>query len=306
MKRLFSIILLCIFLLSGCGGREQPAQIAATTLPVYEFTTRLCQGTSLTVTRLVTESVSCLHDYSLNVKQVKTAESAELIVISGAGLEESMEDILTKARTIDASLSIELIVPEEHHHHDHEEEEGLEEHEAHEASDVHEHHHDTDPHIWLSPANAKIMAENICRGLCDQYPADSVTFSSNLEGLLADLDCLEQYGLSQLSTLSCRELITFHDGFAYLADAFHLTILDAIEEESGSEASAKELIQMIQEVEFHQLPAIFTEKSGSVSAAGIIARETGVKEFSLDMAMAGDSYFDSMYHNIDTLKEALQ
>lgn len=27
--------------------------------------------------------------------------------------------------------------------------------------------------------------------------------------------------------------------------------------------------------------------------------------YSLDMAMAGDSYFDAMYRNIDTVKEAL-
>ena len=44
---------------------------------------------------------------------------------------------------------------------------------------------------------------------------------------------------------------------------------------------------------------------GSASAAGIIARETGCQVFTLDMAMAGDSYFDAMYHNIDTIKEAL-
>ena len=79
-----------------------------------------------------------------------------------------------------------------------------------------------------------------------------------------------------------------------------------MEEESGSEASAKELIHLIEEVEHHQLPALFTEKSGSVSAAGIIARETGCRSFALDMSMAGDSYFDAMYHNIDTLKEALE
>ena len=82
-------------------------------------------------------------------------------------------------------------------------------------------------------------------------------------------------------------------------------ILRAVEEESGSEASARELIELIEEVEHHSLPAIFTEKSGSVSAAGIIARETGCGSFPLDMAMAGDSYFEAMYHNIDTVKEAL-
>ena len=56
----------------------------------------------------------------------------------------------------------------------------------------------------------------------------------------------------------------------------------------------------------HDLPAIFTEKSGSVSAAGVISRETGAGCYTLDMAMAGDSYFEAMYHNINTLKEALE
>ena len=68
----------------------------------------------------------------------------------------------------------------------------------------------------------------------------------------------------------------------------------------------KELIEMIDIVKQHRLPAIFTEENGSASAAKIIAAETGSKVFSLDMAIAGDSYFDAMYHNIRTVKEALE
>ena len=292
------IIIICTALLTGCSS-ESPAQIAATTLPVYEFTSRLCSGTGLSVARLVAEEVSCLHDYSLNVRQVKAAESAELIVISGAGLEAFLDDILLNKASIDASENIELITPNVHHHGHKESQE--EEHEDHDS-----HHHEEDPHIWLSPANAMIMAENICKGLSASYPHFSSQFQENLSALLAELAELYAHGTNLLTDLSCRELITFHDGFSYLAQAYDLTILDAIEEESGSEASAKELIHMIEEVEHHNLPAIFTEKSGSVSAAGIISRETGTKEYALDMAMAGDSYFDAMYHNINTLKEALQ
>lgn len=293
MKRFFALFLLFVLILTGCGTVEAPAQIAATTLPVYEFTTLLCQGTPLTVTRLVTEEVSCLHDYSLNVRQVKAAEAAELIVISGAGLEEFMEDLLTDSASIDASSGIELLCPEDAHDHDHKEE-------SHEG-----HHHAQDPHIWLSPENAMIMAANICRGLSAQYPAFTETFEDNLSVLLSRLEELQIYAEETLANLACRDLITFHDGFSYLADSFHLHILEAVEEESGSEASARELIHLIEEVRHHDLPAIFTERSGSVSAAGIISRETGAGVYVLDMAMAGDSYFDAMYHNIDTLKEAL-
>lgn len=293
MKR-FLIIPLLMLLLCGCASQSQPAQIAATTLPVYEFTSRLCKGTPLTVTRLVTEEVSCLHDYTLNVRQVKAAEAAEVIVISGAGLEEFMEDLLHSTNIIDASRTIERMKPKEHHH-DHEE-----------TEDSHEgHHHEEDPHIWLSPVNAVTMAQNICLGLAQQYPEYADTFRANLDPLREELIALQLFGEETLSDLSCRDLITFHDGFSYFAESFDLHLLEAVEEESGSEASAKELIHLIEEVEHHALPAIFTEKSGSVSAAGIIARETGCQNFALDMAMAGDSYFEAMYHNITTIKEAL-
>ncbi len=287
MKKLSILLalLLLVAMLPSCA-HTPAAQIAATTLPVYEFTSILCEGTGITVTRLVDESVSCLHDYALSVSQVKALESAETVVISGAGLEDFMEDLLPEG-TIDSSLRIEPLECAEEHEHDH------------------DHHHEQDSHIWLSPANAKIMARNICAGLSAQYPQHRDTFETNLQGLLAKLDDLQAYGETQLQDISCRDLVTFHDGFAYFADAFDLHILHAIEEESGREASAQELKHLIGIVREHDLPAVFTECNGSVSAADIICAETGINSFALDMAMGGDSYFEAMYHNIDTIKEAL-
>ena len=292
MKKLILLFVLIAVLLCGCSAPKPQAQIAATTLPVYEFTSRICAGTDLTVTQLVSEAVSCLHDYTLNVNQVRAAEAAELIIISGAGLEEFMEDLLDDKNVVDSSVGITLIEGTEHDH-------------GHEEASHEGHHHEEDPHIWLSPENAKVMAQNICAGLSIAYPAYSNIFEENLGMLLAELDALQLYGQKQLENLNCRELITFHDGFAYLAESFDLRILESVEEESGSEASAAELIHLIQEVEHHQLPAIFTETLGSVSAAQIISAETGTAVFSLDMIMYGDNYFDAMYRNIDTLKGAL-
>lgn len=288
MKKIALILPLALLLavLSGCAAGEN-ADIAATTLPVYTFTSRLCQDTGLTVTRLVTESVSCLHDYTLQVGQMRALEAARVTVINGAGLEDFLADALkTTGSIIDASSGIEARLPDGHDQDD-------------------GHHHEQDPHIWLSPKNAKIMARNICTGLKAQFPAHSEAFEANLSGLLSDLDALQRYGEAQLAQLNCRELITFHDGFSAFAEAFGLTILRAVEEESGSEASAGELIELIETVKAHDLPAVFTEINGSPSAAGIIAAETGCGIYALDMAMAGDDYFEAMYHNIDTVKEAL-
>ena len=189
-----------------------------------------------------------------------------------------MEDALDRAdEMIDASKGLELLPGEE----------------------------EWDPHIWLSPDFAMDMAQTICNGLCKQYPSCETQFQENLTALLADLAELQAYGQQTLSDLRCRELITFHDGFSYFAQAFDLTILAAVEEESGSEASAAELTELIQLVENRTLPAIFVEANGSTAAASVISSATGVPIFTLDMAIAGDDYFAAMYNNIDTVKEAL-
>ncbi len=286
LTRLLVLILL-VGCLGGCVDVPSEIGIAATTLPVYQFTSLLCRGTELSVTLLITENVSCLHDYSLSVSQVKTAEAAQVIVTSGAGLEAFMHDLLKGKNVIDASTGMELI--ESCHE------------EGHEG-----HHHDADPHIWLSPAKAAEMAKNICQGLKKEYPAQADLFDANLESLIAELTKLEAYGKEALKELSTRKLITFHDGFAYFAQAFDLEILKAVEEESGSEASAKELIELINLVNEHRLPAVFTEENGSVSAARVIGAETDARVYTLSMVMSGDDYFTQMRQNIDTLKEALQ
>lgn len=283
-----TICLLIISLIIGCFSGCQTsgrAEIVATTAPVYQFVCALTEGTGLTVAKLVTENVSCLHDYSLNVHQVKLAEAAEIIVISGGGLEDFMADILEDSKVIDSSAGMTLKGCEGHEHEDHD--------------------HGYDNHFWLSPAYARQMALNICAGLSEKYPQHADHFSGKLSGLLIRFDELQAYGDSQLADLPCRELMTFHDGFAYFADSFQLTIVESIEEEAGSEASAQELKRLISIVEERKLPAIFTEINGSISAANIIAIHTGTEIYNLDMGMGALDYFSVMRYNIDTVKEAL-
>ena len=280
-----SILIIC----TACAQQENHPNIVATTMPVYTFTQALCDKTPIHVTQLVQENVSCLHDYTLTVRHMKLLESADLLVVSGGGLESFLDDMLLKQKTvIDAAEQIKFHHAEDLHTHEH------------------DHHHEVDPHYWLSIESAKQMALTICQGLINAYPEHSDTFNQNMAKLNAVFADLENYAQEQLSHLKHREIITFHDGFSYMAEAFDLVILKAIEEESGSEASAQELVEICQLVSSRRIPAIFIEKNGSSGAASVISRETGANVYTLDMAISGSNYFDAMYYNIDTLKEALE
>lgn len=292
MKKLICLFLL-LMLLGGCG-RQESEPIVASTAPVQQFAQAVCEGTGLEVGLIVSDSVACLHDYTLSVRQMVALEKAQTVIITGGGLEAFMEDALaSKDRVIACADGAELLCTEHEHDHAHEHE--------------HDHAHETyDPHIWLDPDNAAVMVRNIALQLGEVYPQHAAQFAENAEACCASLAVLKEEGLAALEDISCRGLITFHDGFAYFAHAFDLEILAAIEEEAGSEASAKDLKAMVELVREAGVPAVFVEQDGSHSAAAIISDETGCRIGVLDTALSGTDYFAAMEANILAVKEVMQ
>lgn len=306
-KRSLSALLaaLCL-LLTSCSApqREQDdtLHILATTYPVYLFTTAVTQGAEgVEVSLLVNSQTSCLHDYTLTTTDMKAIEGADVIVMNGVGLEDFMSDALaqSKATVIDASEGVALLPTLEH-----------------EGHDGHDHEEEYDPHIWMDPDRAAQMVENIGKGLSALDGAQAQTYQGNAfdqSFLLHNRKTTLRDGIASQQPdmrLPHRELITFHDGFQYFADAFDLTILKAIEEEEGSEASAQEIKEIVSLIGEYGLPAIFTEVNGSEATAQAIARETGVEVCQLSMVMSGTdsslaAYTDAIRDNVKTIVNAL-
>ena len=122
MKRpILSMLLSVLLLLPGCtqapsgSSQEEGLTVLATTYPVYLFARTVAQGVEgVTVERLNTGSVSCLHDYTLSVDDMKKIEGADVIAMNGAGLEDFMEDALRTAKhTITASDGVETLPGED-------------------------------------------------------------------------------------------------------------------------------------------------------------------------------------------------
>ncbi|NCB64112.1 MAG: zinc ABC transporter substrate-binding protein [Clostridia bacterium] len=294
--------MILIFLLTACAPAQTAGKtrltISATTYPVYLFATAITEGVDgIEVKQVVNQPTACLHDYTLSVNDMKALEGADVVALSGAGLEDFLTSALgqTEAQVIDCSKGLTLHAADEHEEehagHDHGDEEG-------------------DPHIWMDPNNAVHMLGNLAEALKELDPDNADTYETNY---LAAKDAVnESYrdNLAKLTGLLDRNLITFHDGFHYFADAFHLTVLKAIEEEEGAETSAKEINEIVSLVEEYRIPAIFTEVNGSDATAKAIARETGVAVYPLSMIMSGDGtgvqpYLDAITANVDTILEAM-
>ena len=283
-KRIFAAALALVLLCAGLGGcaarQAEHVDVLATTAPVWSMTQALLEGTALNCGRVITESVSCLHDYTLTVAQMEKVGQADVVVLNGLGLEDFMEDALRTAKAVvTASDGVQTLPGED----------------------------GEDPHIWLDPANCIRMCRNIADGLSAIYPDKQEMIAQNLQTVTAAYEAAQAYGEDALRELRCRKLVTFHDGFSYFARAFGLEIAAAMEIEHGSEPSAREIEDVIHIVEESELPAVFDEENGESLTAETVARQTGAKLYTLTMGMGEGEMgcTDAIYRNIDTIREAL-
>lgn len=293
MRRVLALAL-ALILLAGCAPEragEDKVHILCATYPVYLFTTAVTGGDEVEVELLVNQRTSCLHDYTLTVADMRAIDRADIIILNGGGLEAFLDDALAQkdVPVIDCSAGLPLLpAPDQHPGEDQE----------------------LDPHYWMDPTLAAAMVENIAAGLDEILPRqEGETFLDKSRPVREKLAELAARYAPEAGR-EAADLITFHDGFQYFANAFGLDLLKAIEEEEGAEASAKELEEVIALVRENHIPAIFVEKNGSRRSADVIARETGCAVYELDMMMSGEGqgvqpYLDAMEQNLDTLWEAL-
>ncbi|MEG2001299.1 MAG: metal ABC transporter substrate-binding protein [Evtepia sp.] len=296
--RQFCLCLSLVFLLSACGSaptgdtpkQDEVLSLVVTTYPLYLFASELTKNVDgVQVDCVVNQPISCLHDYTLNVRDMQSLENADVIVENGVNLEAFMDDALraSHADVIDCSEGIALLPLKE-------------------DPTV------NDPHIWMDPDRAAAMIQTLSNGLSRLDPTHSEQYAANCTQAVETLRNAKQSLKAELASLSCRELITFHDGFSYFADSFDLTILKAIEEEAGSEPSAKEISAIADLIQLNKIPAIFTEVNGSDATAKALAKETSVSIHTLSMIMSGDSkdpglsiYLSALEANVSAIKEAL-
>jgi zinc transport system substrate-binding protein len=156
------------------------------------------------------------------------------------------------------------------------------------ALDEHDHadgehthaHTGADPHTWLDPALAKVIAQNIARGLVQVDPADSARFRANLRSLETDLDRVDAEVRGILAPAKGREMLVYHPYYGYFARAYGLR--QAAIEVGGFRPGSKYLAGIIDRARENTIHAIFVQEGVALSAAQTVADEIGGRVIVLD------------------------
>ena len=135
------------------------------------------------------------------------------------------------------------------------------------------------PHLWTNPPMAKCYAAIAASVMAKADPANAAYFTDNYTRYAAKIDELDQSMIDATASIPAanRELLTYHDAYAYFAVHYGWKVIGAIQVSSFEDPTPKELAALIEQVKAEKVPAIFGSEVFPSPVLEQIAKETGVK-----------------------------
>jgi zinc transport system substrate-binding protein len=267
-------------------------RVVASFYPILEFVKKV-GGDRVEVTSLIPVGTEP-HDFDPTIQQVQNAQSADMVVFNGAGLEGERLLNMNAKFVLDTSKGLNLTTA---------------------ANEYTEDGGSFDPHIWLDPFLAKQQVEQIRDGLIQIDPRNAEYYNKNANSFIIELDNLDRTIRERLSNCEKKDFIAFHDAFSYFADRYGLTQHSI----QGLSPEAEILLQRLQQIiglaRDMGLDIIYSEELADPRLANVIAQEipngkvlvlSPIEGVSKEEQNAGLGYLDKMNENIENLRLGLK
>lgn len=235
MKRFLYLIILCV-ILAGCKGTpqkqadsgkasrtEKPAVTVTVTISPYKyFVDQIAKG-KVDVNVMVSNGNNPETYEPYAQQMMELSKSALYLKVGSIGFEQTwmkkLQDNAPDMKVIDTSVGIKPAKTP--------------------GGNI-------DPHVWMSCSNARIIASNILKALCQLEPKNKTFFEKNYQSLLSIIDKRDstiKESFKENPDL-VRKFVIYHPILTYFARDYQLEQL-AIEEE-GREPSASQLKSLIE------------------------------------------------------------
>jgi zinc transport system substrate-binding protein len=170
------------------------------------------------------------------------------------------------------------------------------------SSDKHESEHSegTDPHYWVSPACAMVMASEVKELLCQLNPSEQKKYQSNCDSLLQKIKSVDLKAKSLFAGFPGESFMIYHPNLAYLARDYGLKEI-AVEFE-GKEPPPSRFKELIDIAASKNIKTIFVQKEYDSKNAREIAREIGghvvvIDPLSEDWLKSTNDIIEALYNS---------
>jgi len=138
-------------------------------------------------------------------------------------------------------------------------------------------HPDGNPHYWLDPNNAAIVARTIAAEIGKVDPANATTYDQRAETFAQAAQALAASGAEAMKKLPSTEMITYHRSWTYFANAFGLQVMQTIEPIPGIPPTARHLQELVDLIKQRRVPVVLEETYFSEEGGEFLNRQTGIR-----------------------------
>ncbi|MDR7307983.1 metal ABC transporter substrate-binding protein [Rhodoferax saidenbachensis] len=138
-------------------------------------------------------------------------------------------------------------------------------------------HTEADPHAWQNPQNVILYVRNIATGLAHADPAGAGSYQANAEAYVKELQALDTWAQAQIASIPAakRKVITSHDAFGYFGAHYGIQFLAPQGISTEAEPSAKQVAQLIRQIQREKIRAVFLENMGSPKLIAQLSKDAG-------------------------------
>ena len=285
--------------------------------PLHSLTSYIMEGVG--EPELIIDGVASPHNFQIKPSHAKMLQNADLVIWIGDDLESFLPTAL-KSIPKDAVV-FELLdqsglkklkfreknIFEGHDDHGHDEHAKKEDDHDDHGHDDHGHGHGSfDPHIWLDPANAKVIVKKITNQLSKIDKDNASTYKANSKKVIKDLDGLIKEVKNEIN--KDASFVVFHDAYQYFEKRFGLNVIGALTVNPDVMPGAEQLSEIREVIEHEKAKCIFSEPQFNPNIINSIASDTGVKTGVLDPLGANidkgkNMYFDLIKDMSNSLKD---
>jgi len=133
------------------------------------------------------------------------------------------------------------------------------------------------PHLWTDPTLARRYAEIVKDDMSARDPANAGYYAANFQRFSAIVEELDAAMRTAFATVANRELLTYHDAYAYFAKTYGWKVIGAIQVSDFEDPTPREVADLIAQVRAEQVPAVFGSEVFPSPVLEQIGRETGVR-----------------------------
>ncbi|WP_070884993.1 zinc ABC transporter substrate-binding protein ZnuA [Pseudomonas argentinensis] len=254
--------LLFAFLLFAAGAAQAEVRVLTSIKPLQLIAAAVQDGVG--EPQVLLPPGASPHHYALRPSDMRRVQEVDLLYWIGPDMESFMPRVLaTREKPSVAVQSLPDMTLRhfgEEHVHDHDHDHGAGQAQA--APDEHDHDHrpgSLDAHLWLSSANARVIAARMAADLAKADPANAARYQANLASFGKRLDALEPRLQAQLAPLTDKPYFVFHEAFDYFEAAYGLKHVGVFSVASEVQPGARHVAAMRERLQEVGPSCVFSE-----------------------------------------------